>query len=460
MDKRMHVSEELGMADSSANQESHGEEFIRRVASSGMIVKFKVDKYGTFSSESTIPLQEVRSSDRENASDPFDNFEINSDRNVIPSLGQPQITNMESSGEISILENVKMANLDQGINRAVMVGNSTTVIAVDNAAIGINETSSSGNAKMDNMENVIAVKSSPENLLVRATENGSGSGSDMHICDQCGKSFEKIGSLHGHMGSHGREGYKHMRMMAEQPIPVDASQPTVVSLPVPKKKKKRKLKHILEPSRALVEMSMAPVCHPKFGTATTDLSASVTFSSDAHSSGETAETREVAEFLTTLVERIRKDTVKVPSPPATEGFVCCNKTFYSTHALGGHMSIHNKRKNTLLEDGSAGSSSGSGQRCTSKHVCSKCNKSFPTGQSLGGHKRKHYYEEYKMISPADGNMKPPIPLPHETVPSSVLAVLPTVENMKPPVLLASDNMKPRMMHGGKYHCPSAATTGF
>ncbi|RCV37977.1 hypothetical protein SETIT_8G105500v2 [Setaria italica] len=326
-------------------------------------------------------MHEVRSSDRENASDPFDNFEINSDRNVIPSLGQPQITNMESSGEISILENVKMANLDQGINRAVMVGNSTT----------------------------------------------------------CGKSFEKIGSLHGHMGSHGREGYKHMRMMAEQPIPVDASQPTVVSLPVPKKKKKRKLKHILEPSRALVEMSMAPVCHPKFGTATTDLSASVTFSSDAHSSGETAETREVAEFLTTLVERIRKDTVKVPSPPATEGFVCCNKTFYSTHALGGHMSIHNKRKNTLLEDGSAGSSSGSGQRCTSKHVCSKCNKSFPTGQSLGGHKRKHYYEEYKMISPADGNMKPPIPLPHETVPSSVLAVLPTVENMKPPQLpLASD----------------------
>lgn len=59
------------MADSSANQESHGEEFISRATSSGMVVKFKVDKYGTFSSESTILLQEVRSSGRENASDPF-----------------------------------------------------------------------------------------------------------------------------------------------------------------------------------------------------------------------------------------------------------------------------------------------------------------------------------------------------------------------------------------------------
>jgi hypothetical protein len=49
----------------------------------------------------------------------------------------------------------------------------------------------------------------------------------------------------------------------------------------------------------------------------------------------------VAEFLITLVERVRKDTVEVPvpSPPSDEGFVCCNKTFYSTHALGGHMSI-------------------------------------------------------------------------------------------------------------------------
>lgn len=69
--------------------------------------------------------------------------------------------------------------------------------------------------------------------------------------------------------------------------------------------------------------------------------------------------------------------------------------------------------------------------------------SFPTGQSLGGHKRKHYFEEIKIISPADGNVKPPILLPHETVPSSGLAFLPTVENMNPPVLLSSDNMQPR-----------------
>ena len=105
------------------------------------------------------------------------------------------------------------------------------------------------------------------------------------------------------------------------------------------------------------------------------------------------------------------------------------------------MSIHNKQKRSLLEDAS-GSSSGYGERCTRKYVRRKCNKWFPTGQSFSGHKRKHY-EEHKMTVLTDGNGKPPMPLPHENVPSAGTAVLPPDEKSQLPVLLgSSDNVQP------------------
>lgn len=129
-------------------------------------------------------------------------IKLTGDRNANPAFGQSHITNMESSGEISLLKNAEMANRDQGVSRAVMVANSTTVTAVDNAATGINQTISFGKAKIQSMENAIAGNSSPENVEARDTEDGSGSGSDMHIWDLCSKSFEKISSLNGHMGSH------------------------------------------------------------------------------------------------------------------------------------------------------------------------------------------------------------------------------------------------------------------
>lgn len=61
-------------------------------------------------------------------------IKLTGDRNANPAFGQSHITNMESSGEISLLKNAEMANRDQGVSRAVMVANSTTVTAVDNAA--------------------------------------------------------------------------------------------------------------------------------------------------------------------------------------------------------------------------------------------------------------------------------------------------------------------------------------
>jgi len=77
------------MADTS--EESRGEQFVCRVASSGLVLKFKLDKHGAFPSESTIPLQEVRSSDKENATDPLDHSEVKRAQNVIPLLEQYEI---------------------------------------------------------------------------------------------------------------------------------------------------------------------------------------------------------------------------------------------------------------------------------------------------------------------------------------------------------------------------------
>ena len=367
------------MADTS--EESRGKQFMCRVASSGLVLKFKLDKHGAFPSESTIPLQEVRSNDKENARDSLGNSEVKCAQNVIPLLEQSGIGKVEAKDAIPLLDNAKVAYTVVGINRTEMIVDSSTnvvhqiasssleSIAVDNAPIRINETSSSEKAKTDNMGNVIAGKTLSENLEVRENDNGSGSLSDVHICNQCGKSFKNISSLHGHMGSHRREDNKRMRSMQEQPIPVEVSQTDVASLPKTSKRKKPKFKHDREvsASEALVEMSAAPVWNPKYGTATIDLSTIVTFSSNPHSSGETAMMSEAAEILTTLEDRISKEIRKVASPLSVRDFVCttCNKTFSSYHGLGGHMSIHNKQKRSLLEDAS-GSSSGYGERCTRK----------------------------------------------------------------------------------------------
>ncbi|CAN6371813.1 unnamed protein product [Urochloa humidicola] len=312
---------------------------------------------------------------------------------------------------------------------------------VDNSTIVSLESivAETGDITVNDMENVITRKSSLGDLEVRATEDGSDNGSEAHICYQCGKGFKEISSLNGHMGSHRREEYKCIRMISKQSIPAEASQ----------KEAARMLKHFWGPSKALVEMSMAHAWNPKYGTDTIDLSAGVTLSSDAHSSGESVEMREAADVLTTLVDRIHKKTVTVPLPRSDEGIVLCaicNKTFSSYQALGGHMSIHSKPKNSMLGD-SIGTSSDSGEQCTWKYVCRKCNERFPTQKSLGGHTRKHWRETFKMTSSADGkNLDPPVPLPHETMESSGPVVLPTDEGMQPPVLLiASDNVQPARM---------------
>nr|TKW00434.1 hypothetical protein SEVIR_8G108100v2 [Setaria viridis] len=192
----------------------------------------------------------------------------------------------------------------------------------------------------------------------------------------------------------------------------------------------------------LVEMPMAHAWHQKHGTGTTDLPVSVACSSDAHSSGEKDEMREAAELFTTLVKRVRKETVKEPSPPSVKTPVCtiCNKTFSSYHALGRHKFVHNKQKNSLLGDG-AGSSSGTGERCALKYVCRKCSEKFLTRKSLGRHIHKHWREIFKMKQPSARrkNLKPPVPLACGTMQSSGPMVLPTDESMQPPVLPTSAN---------------------
>ena len=55
----MDLSEKMSMENNAANQESNGEMFVSRVASSGLVLKFKVDKYGTLPSKHTISSQEV-----------------------------------------------------------------------------------------------------------------------------------------------------------------------------------------------------------------------------------------------------------------------------------------------------------------------------------------------------------------------------------------------------------------
>ncbi|CAN6381135.1 unnamed protein product [Urochloa humidicola] len=220
------------------------------------------------------------------------------------------------------------------------------------------------------------------------------------------------------------------------------------------------LEHSEDANVALVEMPMAHAWHAKHGTCTLDLSHSVTRSSDARSSGETADMRDdAAEFLTTLVKGVGNETVKVPSPSSSaEGFLCtiCNKTFSSNQGLGSHMSVHKKHKKSISGDG-AENSSVSSEQCTLKYVCRKCKERFPTRKLLGGHIRKHWREALKktpsarwknrkppmpISSARRKNRKPPMTLARETVQSSGQVVLPTDDAKQPPVLLGSDNMRP------------------
>jgi hypothetical protein len=248
----------------------------------------------------------------------------------------------------------------------------------------------------------------------------------LHTCNECGKCFKEISSLHGHKGVHRREEKKRMCMMMadQQPIAVEASH--VVSSPKPREKKKNETKTIWFAAQALEMLSMEFKQHrPDF------LSASMTYSNKHISANEeTDEMREVAEILVTLAQSFCKDiTVHVSSSASiAKCFVCttCKKMFSSYHALGGHMSIHNNKptKNSLLEDGGAGSSGGGRERCTWKHVCDMCNKKFPNGQVLGGHKRRHWWEEhyYKMALLEDRNVKSE---------RSGLVVVPTDEKIQP-----------------------------
>jgi uncharacterized Zn-finger protein len=236
----------------------------------------------------------------------------------------------------------------------------------------------------------------------------------LHTCNECGKCFKEISSLHGHKGVHRREESMRMMMADQRPIAVEASH--VVSSPKPREKNKDEMKTRFA-AQALEMLSMEFKQHrPDF------LSASMTCSNKhINSDEETDEMREVAEILVTLAQSFCKDiTVHVSwSASIAKCFVCttCKKMFSSYHVLGGHMSIHNNKptKNSLLEDGGAGSSGGGRERCTWKHVCDKCNKKFPTGQILGGHKRRHWWEEhyYKMALLEDRNVKLRLPiLPH------------------------------------------------
>jgi len=369
----MHLSEKMSMENNAANQESNGEMFVHRVASSGKVLKFKVDKYGTPPSKHTISSQEVMmSAGKQNARELVDNFEANCSPNAIPSLEQSEISAAEATriNKISLFDNAKVASPDEIAN---------TAAAVDKPIM-------------------------------------------VHTCNECGKSFKEMISLHGHKGVHRREEKKHMRMMmAEQ-------QPTVSSQK-PRKTKKDEMKTTLIAAQTLEMLLMEFKWHQK-----DNLSASMTCSNKHISADEeTDEMREIAEFLETRAQSFCEDsTMHVSSSSASiaKCFVCttCKKTFSSSNALGGHMSIHsNKRtKYSLLEDGGAGS--------TWEHVCDKCNEKFPTGQILGGHKRKHWWEEHykaKALLEAQ-NVKPPLTiLPHHELERTGLVVVPTDENIQP-----------------------------
>ncbi|CBI39857.3 unnamed protein product, partial [Vitis vinifera] len=93
-----------------------------------------------------------------------------------------------------------------------------------------------------------------------------------------------------------------------------------------------------------------------------------------------------------------EEAKQVPTTPDRYRCSTCNKSFPTHQALGGHRSSHNKFKNSQTMDDSAShealgcndAAAALASMLSTTHQCKCCNKTFPTGQALGGHMRCHW----------------------------------------------------------------------
>ncbi|KAL6865134.1 hypothetical protein ACP4OV_016285 [Aristida adscensionis] len=407
----MQLDEQLDMENSSAKQESSGQ-FVRKVSSSGLVLKFKVDNYGTPSSNSTILPKAVRFNDKEIGPARLENCgPIEKD----PSLQESEmiISNADSGNNTSFLDNIAIGPHPKEVNNKV--DRSATMLpnaAADNSAKGVYETSSSEIAKLNNTGNIILAKGQQENPLAIAIDNGSGSfvTDKMHACHHCAKSFKTIEALNGHMGKHRREEYQLIRESLKKLASMEISETAAEVTPRSSyhQKETPEVREIWKASHALVNISREYEWQQmEHGAKAIDVLAGGKTSSHTDTSEYTEDMREVAEIMIEMKYPDNEDTVKMPSSPSLGGFMCitCNKTFDSYQSLQDHKLSHKKPKKIKAED-TAGSCNSSGKR-HNLFKCKKCKKTFATGQSLGGHKRKHYWETERMKE-AKKNVKPPV----------------------------------------------------
>jgi hypothetical protein len=383
VDKNKYSVEESEYTYNSSKQGSGGELFVTRVSSSGVDLKFKTRKNGTFPSSSNVLTDELTFSEKGNASGPLECIEANCDQTMWVQLSE--IRNAEPrDNSISFLDSTMGTSNQDEISKVEMVNNSSVEfdqmvslksVAMETSMAGTKEeTNSSQNYKIYSTEIVTDGICYRGNHEASASEKTLSCPNDEHICHRCDKRFQSIDSLHGHMSCHRRDEYKLIRTIINQPLVANTS---MIDMP--------EVKQIWNASQALINGPMLSWQHPMHGTKAISVTGS---SKDI--SGDTIQMMEVADLLIKLSQS-GENVAKVSLSPSVRVFLCrtCNKIFDSYHAFGGHSSIYNKPKKTHQPVNTTSNSSGSGELQNLKFVCCKCNERFLTGQSLGGHKHRH-----------------------------------------------------------------------
>jgi hypothetical protein len=380
MDKNKYSVEEPDNTDKG----SDGELFVTRVSSSGVVLKFKARKNGTFPSSSNVLTHELTFSEKGNASGLLEYIEANCNQSMW--VQSSEIRNAEPrDNNISFHDSTMGTSNQDEISKVEMVNNSSKefdqMVSLKSAAM---ETSMAGTNEINSSQNVTDGIRYRGNHEASASQKTLSCPNEVHICHQCDKRFESIDSLNGHMSCHRRVEYNLIRAIINPPLVTNTS---MIDMP--------EVKQIWIASQALINGPMLSGKHrPMHSTKAISVTGST-----KDISGDTIQMMEVADLLIKLSQK-EENVVKVPSSPSVRVLMCrtCNKIFDSYHALGGHRSIHNKPKQTHHLVNTATSSSGSGELQNLKFRCCKCNERFLTGQSLGGHKRKHWFEEQKITT--------------------------------------------------------------
>jgi DNA-directed RNA polymerase subunit RPC12/RpoP len=141
---------------------------------------------------------------------------------------------------------------------------------------------------------------------------------EVHICHRCGKRFQSIDSLYGHMRCHRQDEYKLICTIINQSLGTNTS---MIHMP--------EVKQIWNASQALINGPMLSEQHPMHST-----KAICVTGSSKDISRDTVQMMEVADLLIKL-SQTGENVVKVPSSPSVRVFMCrtCNKIFDSYHAL-------------------------------------------------------------------------------------------------------------------------------